>query len=44
MNRLSRLGPRETLKLILEICDYGLTIAFTQLGGKIFEGADYDPL
>ena len=43
MNRLTRDAPREAYKLIIAMFDYGLTIAFTQWGGKVFEGAEDDP-
>ena len=44
MTRLCREGPKEALSLILEICKYGLTIGFTQLGGHVFRGEEDDPL
>ena len=43
MTRLTRDAPREAYKLILSMFDYGLTIAFTQWGGKVFEGSEDDP-
>ena len=43
MNRLTRDAPREAYKLIIAMCDYGLGIAFTQWGGKIFWGEEDDP-
>jgi len=40
MSRLTREAPREALKLITKIFDYGLTIAFVQWGGAVFDGGD----
>ena len=40
MSRLTREAPREALKLITKIFDYGLTIAFIQFGGDVFDGGD----
>jgi len=44
MTRLCREGPREALTLILQMRNYGLGIAFAQLGGSIFWGEEHDPL
>lgn len=40
MSRLTREAPREALKLINKIFDYGLTISFIQFGGDVFDGGD----
>ena len=40
MSRLTREAPREALKLITKIFDYGLTMTFIQWGGSSFDGGD----
>ena len=44
MSRLSREVPKEVLGLLLRIFKSGLTIAFTEYGGKVFDGQGNDPV
>ena len=44
INRLSREAPKESLGLLLKIFKSGLTIAFTEYGGKVFDGQGNDPV
>ena len=43
MSRLSREIPKNSLELLLRIFKSGLTIAFTEYGGKVFDGQGNDP-
>ena len=43
MSRLSREIPKNSLELLLRIFNSGLTIAFTEYGGKVFDGLGNDP-
>ena len=43
MSRLSREVPKDALELLLRIFKSGLTIAFTEYGGKVFDGKGNDP-
>ena len=43
MSRLSREIPKDSLELLLRIFKSGLTIAFTEYGGKVIDGQGNDP-
>ena len=42
MSRLSREIPKDSLELLLRIFKSGLTIAFTEYGGKVFDRLEND--
>ena len=44
MSRLSREVPKDALELLLRIFKSGLTIAFTEYGGKVIDGVGNDPI
>ena len=44
MSRLSREVPKTALELLLRIFNSGLTIAFTEYGGKVIDGVGNDPI